>query len=490
MAIGNKIIRTRYAPSPTGLFHIGGARTALFNYLFAKKNNGDFIVRIEDTDLERNVEAGIESQLTNLKWLKIFPDESIMNPGNYGPYIQSEKFSIYKEKAFSLLKEGKAYRCFCSPEKLEQDREKAAQEGRTPKYNRTCLHLSEEEIEKNIREGKVFSIRLKIENNRIYEWSDLIRGNISVPSDALTDPIILKSNGIASYNFAVVIDDSDMNITHVIRGEEHISNTPYQIAIAEALNVNKEIIYGHLSIIVDETGKKLSKRNMELKQFIEDYKNMGFTPESITNFMYLLGMAATNNKEVFNLVEAIKNFDINKASKSPSTFDFKKMEWISSEHFKLISDTAFISYVEPFVTIDLNYLKDKKNEVILLFKNQISYAKQLNDLINKTFFEKKKLNDFNKKFDFISDKETLKMIAYFAKKLTEIQNWSAESVQQIIDQVKEETGKNGKLLFMPIRIFSTHNEHGPELAKIISIIGKEKVIENINIYLREFNLYE
>lgn len=485
MAIGNKIIRTRYAPSPTGLFHIGGARTALFNYLFAKKNNGDFIVRIEDTDRERNVEGGIESQLQNLKWLKIFPDESILNPGNYGPYIQSEKFAIYKEKAQKLLSEKKAYRCFCSSEKLENERQKAAKEGKTPKYNRECLELTEEEIQQKLNEGKEFSIRLKIQDNRNYTWNDLIRGNISVPSSALTDPIILKSSGIASYNFAVVIDDSDMCISHVIRGEEHISNTPYQIAISESLEINKDITYGHLSIIVDETGKKLSKRNMELKQFIEDYKNMGFTPEAITNFMYLLGMAATNNKEVFSLAEAIKNFDINKASKSPSTFDFKKMEWISSEHFKIMSDTAFLSFVQPFVTVDLTVFDDKKNDVILLFKNQIAYAKQINELINKTFFEEKKINTFKKKFDFLLNKDIIKMIHIFLKKIQLITTWNLDNILMAIDLTKKESNKSGKELFMPIRIFATHNEHGPELGKIIYILGKEKVCENIQMFLKE-----
>lgn len=481
----NKIIRTRYAPSPTGLFHIGGARTALFNYLFAKKNNGDFIVRIEDTDQERNVEGGIDSQLQNLKWLKIFPDESILNPGNYGPYIQSEKFSVYKEQAYKLLENGKAYRCFCSPEKLEKDREKATKEGRTPKYNKTCLNLSQKEIDDKLKKGQEFSIRLKIDEGKDYTWDDLIRGKISIPSSALTDPVILKSNGIASYNFAVVIDDYDMAISHVIRGEEHVSNTPYQIAISDALGINSKIVYGHLSVIVDETGKKLSKRNMELKQFIEDYKNMGFTSESITNFMYLLGMAATDNKEVFNLVEATRNFDINKASKSPSTFDFKKMEWISSEHFKLMSDTAFISFAQNFLTVDLSYLKDKRNDIILLFKNQISYAKQLNDLVTKTFFEEFKFKELKKKYDFIASKETIKFINFFLKKISVLQTWSLENILQTIDLTKKESKKSGKELFMPIRIFTTHNEHGPELGKIIYILGKEKVIENINKFLKE-----
>ncbi|MDE5545476.1 MAG: glutamate--tRNA ligase [Malacoplasma sp.] len=477
------IVRTRYAPSPTGLFHIGGARTALFNYLFAKKNNGDFIVRIEDTDIERNVENGVDSQLLNLKWLKIFPDESPLNPGNYGPYIQSERLQIYKEKANLLLKEKKAYRCFCTSETLEKNRKKSLKEGSTPKYNRACLKLTEEKIEEKLKSKIPFSIRFKTEDNKKIEWNDIVRGKMSVPTSALTDPVILKSNGIPTYNFAVVIDDNDMMISHVIRGEEHLSNTPYQIGINEALKINENIIYGHLSVITDETGKKLSKRNMGLKQFIEDYKNMGFSPEAIVNFMYLLGMSTENNKEIFSLSEAIKNFDINKVSKSPTTFDFKKMEWISSEHFKRMSDTAFVSFSKSFVNIDLNFLKNKENEIILLFKNQISYAKQLNELIEETFFKPEKLSQVLKKHPFLSDSKTKEIVKLFLKKINELPNWNINEIVSIIDTLKSQTKKSGKELFMPIRVFSSHKSHGPELAKIIYILGKNKVIENIKSFL-------
>lgn len=481
----NKIIRTRYAPSPTGLFHIGGARTALFNYLFAKKNNGDFIVRIEDTDIERNVENGAESQLLNLKWLKIFPDESPLNPGNYGPYIQSERFQIYKEKAYQLLKEGKAYRCFCSPEKLEKNRKKALKEGNTPKYNRNCLSLSKEEIDKNLKEKIPFSIRYKMEDDIEIKWDDLVRGKMVVPTSALTDFVILKSNEIPTYNFAVVIDDNDMLISHVIRGEEHLSNTPYQLAINKGLNINENITYGHLSLIIDETGKKLSKRNMELKQFIEDYKNMGFSPEAIVNFMYLLGLSSTDNKEIFSLSEAIKSFDINKVSKSPTTFDFKKMEWISSEHFKLMSDTMFVSFSKPFITCDLGYLKPMENEVILLFKNQISYAKQINDLIEETFFNRESYEDVCKKFPFLLEEKTKDLIKLLVTKLNEIPSWNLSEIVSMIDILKKESERSGKELFMPIRVFSSHKTHGPELAKIIYILGKEKVLENIKVFLEK-----
>ncbi|BAC44822.1 glutamate--tRNA ligase [Malacoplasma penetrans] len=479
----NKIIRTRYAPSPTGLFHIGGARTALFNYLFAKKNNGDFIVRIEDTDIDRNVENGIESQLLNLKWLKIFPDESPLNPGNYGPYIQTERLPIYKEKAEQLLKEKKAYRCFCTPEQLEKNRKKALKDGKTPKYNRTCLSLSEDQISEKIKNNIPFSLRFKITDNTEIKWNDIVRGEMCVPTSALTDPVILKSNGIPTYNFAVVIDDNDMLISHIIRGEEHLSNTPYQIAINEALDINKNIVFGHLSVIIDETGKKLSKRNMELKQFIEDYKNMGFSPEAIVNFMYLLGLSSSDNKEIFSLAEAVKNFDIKKVSKSPTTFDFKKMEWISSEHFKMMSDSAFISFAKPFITIDLGFLKGNENDVILLFKNQIAYAKQINDLIDETFFSPETFAAVCEKFPFLKQADTKELIKVFIKQLQELPNWNISEIATVIDAVKKQTGKSGKELFMPIRVYSSHNSHGPELAKVIFILGKDKVIKNAKSFL-------
>lgn len=472
-----KIIRTRYAPSPTGLFHIGGARTALFNFLFSKKNKGDFIVRIEDTDVERNVESGIDSQLENLRWLKIFFDESILNPGNYGPYIQSEKLERYKELAFKLLDEKKGYRCFCSHEQLVEERLKAKEIGSTPKYNKKCFKLSSDEIDEKIKNNVPFSIRLYIENDQIVSWNDMIKGEISIPTNALTDPILFKSNGYPTYNFAVVVDDFDMMISHVIRGEEHISNTPYQIKIKNSLNFNNDIIFGHLSIIVDETGKKLSKRNMELKQFVEDYKNMGFTSEAVVNFLYLLGIAAKDNNEIFDISKAIENFDISKIGKSPSMFDFKKMEWISSEYFKKMSNVLYLSFVEPFVNVDLSVFNKNKNEVLLLFKNQISYAKQLNELINNLFFNEEKLT--NIKVYLKEFRDMLNFAKIIFDKFENIFDWNEEAISKSINLIKNETGKIGKELYMPIRIIITHLMHGPELAKTIFLFGKEKVIFNI-----------
>lgn len=474
-------IRTRYAPSPTGYFHIGGARTALFNYLFAKKNNGDFIVRIEDTDFERNVQGGIESQLDNLKWMGLFPDESVLNPGKYGPYKQSLKLDRYKKLANKLFSEKKAYRCFCTKEKLELDRLYQIEHHQTPKYRRTCLLMSDDEIKVKLEQKTPFVYRLKIDENKDYEWEDLIRGHISVPGLALTDPVILKSNDYPMYNFAVVIDDYDMEISHVLRGEEHISNTPYQLAITDALGYKKTINYGHLSVIIDETGKKLSKRNETLKQFIEDYKKMGFIPQALDNFLSLLGWAPSDNQEIFNLSTAIEKFDIFAVSKSPTFFDCQKMLWIANEHFKKIENQPYLDFVKPFLSKQISEsLKDNLDEILLLFKQQLSYACQLNDLISEMFFDNDKNIDEEMKIILVKNFDVLES---FKKTLLEQPDFNEINIKQAIELTKQETTKKGKDLFMPIRIATTKSMHGPELAKNIYLLGKEQILKNLNFCL-------
>ena len=470
-------IRTRYAPSPTGYFHIGGARTALFNYLFAKHNNGDFILRIEDTDVERNVEGGIDSQLLNLEWMGLTPDESIKNPKEHGPYIQSQKLDRYKFLANQLLNEKKAYYCFCTESELKNERENALKNHLTPKYSRKCLHLSQEQIHQNLQKNIPFTIRLKIDDNITYTWNDIVRGKIEVPSSAMTDPVILKSNGIAMYNFAVVIDDYDMEITHVLRGEEHISNTPYQLAIKKALNFNNDIQYGHLSIVIDETGKKLSKRNSTLKQFIEDYKNMGFIPSAIDNFLALLGWSPIDSKEILSLDELIKNFEINNLSKSPTYFDFNKLLWLGNEYFKKMSENEYLLFVKPFIdqSILTNNLISNLDMLLLIFKNQISYASQLNTLINDQFLSNHELN--SNEIEIINN--NLDVVDLFDENISKLSIFNVDNIIDIINKVKNITNKKGKDLFMPIRLVSTNLAHGPELAKTIFLLGKEKILLNI-----------
>ncbi len=480
-------IRTRYAPSPTGYFHIGGARTALFNFLFAKKMNGDFIVRIEDTDTERNVENGVESQLFNLNWLNIRPDESPQKEGKYKPYQQTQKLDRYQLLAESLLAENKAYRCFCSKEELDEQRKQAEANHETPKYNRKCLMLSENEIRTKITNKQEYVIRLKINENDSYEWNDLVRGKISIPGSALTDPVILKSNKIAMYNFAVVVDDYDMDITHVLRGEEHISNTPYQIAIKKALGFDKkEISYGHLSIIINDEGKKLSKRDSNLKQFIEDYRLLGYLPIAIVNFLCLLGWTPNNNKEVMSLSEMINAFQLEFLSKSPAKFDILKLNWISNQHFKLMEDKKYLEFVKPFVKSKNEIFMQNPDKVLLLLKNQIAYAKQIDDLII-DLFENDKIDETAKK-EINDQKTNIKIIAPILLSLIDDANFEEEeNIKKIINTVKEQTKLNGKNLFMPIRLLSTKKQHGPDLATTLSLFGKKRIKQNINDVLQGIN---
>lgn len=478
-----KKVRTRYAPSPTGYFHVGGARTAIFNYLFAKHNKGDFIVRIEDTDLERNIENGIDSQLDNLTWLNIIPDESIRNPKQFGPYIQSEKIAHYFDLANNLLNQEKAYYCFCDPQKLENDRKNALENHKTPKYNRHCLNLSKDEINNLLKNNVPKVIRLKIDENKNYTWNDLIRGEISVPGSAMTDPIIIKSTGIAMYNFAVVVDDIEMEISHVLRGEEHISNTPYQLAIKEALGYNNNIQYGHLSVIIDESGKKLSKRNKEMKQFISDYREMGFLPDAIFNFLALLSWHHSENKEIINHNEFIKSFDITKLSKSPTFFDYNKMLWIGNEYFKMISDDQYLKFVKKFINIDLSdFLKNNIDTLLLLFKNQISYAQQINELISKYFYINHLQELTNESKTIIENNKDV--IVLFKEKISNTNDWTIDNISQIINDIKNVTKKSGKNLFMPIRISSTNMEHGPELVKILYLTQQTTILSNIDKILK------
>lgn len=472
-------VRARYAPSPTGFFHVGGARTALFNYLYAKHMGGDFILRIEDTDTERNVEGGIESQINNLEWMGIKIDESVKNPGKFGPYQQTQKLKRYQELAYKLLEEGKAYRCFCTKEELDKNRESAMSSGQTPKYNRHCLYLTKEEIQKKIDAKIPFTIRLKIDDNTTYEWDDMIRGKISVPTSALTDPVLLKSNGIPMYNFGVVVDDHDMQITHVLRGEEHISNTPYQIAIKKALGWEKdEIQYGHLSVIVNETGKKLSKRDKTLKQFIQDYQEMGFIPEAIDNFLALLGWSPSNNKEIMSMDEMIQNFEIKKVSKAPTFFDFNKMLWVGNKYFVAVGDQKYLSFVDKFVTVDFGQFVNRKDDILLLFKKQIQYAAQLNELITNTFL---KPMDTSKEFrmKLSNDVYQKTLHTFFELVCKGKDEISFDEAKELINKTKELSGNKGQDLFMPIRLAITGIEHGPELNKIISILGKKLIRERL-----------
>ena len=471
-----KDIRVRYAPSPTGYLHIGNARTALFNYLFAKKYAGKFIIRIEDTDFERNVENGVESQLVNLKWLGIDWDESVDVGGEYGPYSQLERNNqgLYQSFIDKLLETKQAYRCFCTKEELEQEAQKQKDAGKIVKYSGKCRCLSEEEIEKNLEENKPYTIRFLVPDNHSIVWEDLVKGRIEFNSnDVSGDFNIVKSNGIPTYNFAVVIDDYLMKMTHILRGEDHISNTPKQILIYEALNLEIPI-FGHMSLIGNKEGKKLSKRDTSIVQFIEEYKNLGYLSEALFNFITLLGWSPVGEEEIFSKIELINQFDEKRLSKSMAKFDVDKLNWINSVYIKKMTNEDYLSFIKPYIPNSLLSLnEEQQNKILLLFKEQISYGSQITELIDEFM-----MNDIQEEsLLFIRENDVKNTVEIFFDKIKNNDFNSIEDIKNIIKEVGKEADAKGKMLFMPIRILISGKMHGPEIPEIIDILGKEEIIK-------------
>ncbi len=476
-------IRVRYAPSPTGYLHIGNARTALFNYLFAKNANGDFIIRVEDTDIARNIENGVESQLSNLSWLGIDWNESVDKEGNYGPYNQLKRVEegLYQPFIDKLLEEEKAYKCFCTSEELEEEATRQKEAGQIPKYQGKCRHLLKEEIEEKEKSGIDYTIRFKVENDIDIKWDDIVKGNVLFNSnDVSGDFNIVKRDGIPTYNFAVVIDDHLMEISHVLRGEDHISNTPKQIMIYNALGLSVPK-FGHMALIVNQEGKKLSKRDGGIIQFIEQYKDLGYIPEAMFNFISLLGWSTGTEEEIFSKEELIKLFDANRLSKSSAKFDVAKLTWINNMYMKSLDEDKYIELVYPFLKEEYNIDLDKRVEkILMLYKNQISYGKEIVE-VSTLFFKDFEISLEGKEFlETLESGKVEEIKKIITNKISEKEfELNAENVKELINLVKEETGLKGKNLFMPIRILTTGQMHGPELSDTLEILGKDNLLKNL-----------
>ncbi|MDD6958848.1 MAG: glutamate--tRNA ligase, partial [Dialister sp.] len=326
-----KKLKVRFAPSPTGPFHIGGARSALFNWLVARHADGTFLVRIEDTDLKRSTKESEENIKDSLKWLGMNWDEGIDVGGPHGPYRQTERLDLYKKEVQRLLDEGKAYYCYCSAEELEKSRKAQLDAGKTPIYDEHCRHLTEEEKAKYEAEGRKPVVRLKVRKDGVFAFDDMVRGHVEFQAAGVGDFIIMKSDGIPVYNFAVVIDDAFMEVTHVIRAEEHLSNTPRQLAIYEALGY-KPPKFGHISLILGEDHKKMSKRHGATS--VTEYRNMGYLPEAVVNYLALLGWTPKGEQEIFTEEELIKQFSMKRVSSNDAVFDINKLNWINFQYMK------------------------------------------------------------------------------------------------------------------------------------------------------------
>ena len=469
-------VRTRYAPSPTGYMHIGNLRTAIFEYLLAKKYDGDFILRIEDTDQERQVEGAIDFIYNTLDLCGFKIDEGPNNDKGYGPYVQSDRKDIYKEYALKLVEMGKAYYCFCSEEELDTMRKHADERHKPFLYDGRCSRLSKEKIEENLKNGVPYVIRQKMPKTGETIVEDVVYGKIKIDNSILDDQILLKSDGFPTYNFANVIDDHLMEITHVIRGKEYLDQTAKYNLLYEAFGWDKPI-YIHVAMVLGEDGNKLSKRNGDAS-FMDLY-NEGYLPSAVVNYLALLGWSPESNQEVFSMKELISNFNENRISKSSSSYDVKKLRWFNQKYITALSDEEYLTWIKKYFTNNTEGKSENWiNRLLLIYKSHISYGAEINEVTASFFDDEFRIEpeaaEFMKSDDVIPN-----VVKVFKEEIENTSDWSVDVLINVINNVKEKAGVKGKMLYMPIRIAASGIMHGPELADTLYLIGKEEILNRL-----------
>lgn len=481
-------VKVRFAPSPTGSLHVGGARTALFNWLLAKQTKGKFVIRVEDTDVERSTRASEESILADIKWLNMHWDEGPGVEGPCGPYRQSERKHIYQECAEKLIAEGHAYRCFCTEEELEQKRAEAEAAGIDPKYDGTWRDRDPAEIQKMLDEGRPYTVRFKVPKGKVVEIDDLVRGKVSWDADAaLGDFIIMRSSGMPVYNFCVAVDDATMGITHVVRAEEHLSNTPRQLLVLEALGYTPPQ-YAHCSLILGQDRSKLSKRHGATS--VSQFSKMGFIPEAMMNYLANLGFNDGTDKEIYTPEELIQAFNINRIIKSAAIFDMDKLTWINSQHLRALPLEKLIPLVaEALRSADPPMIKaDESPEVTKFVEIGAKIAQKdlqlttdarkligtclsypLLDTLKTDPHVEEVVNDDFKGVAaaIVRDFKSNKLPTGGEDNLADL--WKA-----YVKDLGKELGRKGKALFHPVRLALTGSMSGPDIGEQLRLIHAAK----------------
>lgn len=482
-------VRVRFAPSPTGYLHVGGARTALYNYLYAKKNKGEFILRIEDTDEARSTQESLRGVVDDMVWLGLKWDEGVdpvtlKDQGPNGPYRQSERQAIYKDIAEQLLNSGKAYYCFLTDEEIEKQREEALKEGRSPHVNSPYQDWPLEEAKARLAMGDKAVVRFKTRGlKKDYIFNDQVRGEVKFPSDMVGDFVVLRSGGMPVYNFCCVIDDHLMKITHVFRAEEHLPNTLRQLMIYEAMGWQAPE-FGHMALILDEDRQKLSKRKGAVA--CGQLKDEGYLPSAVLNFIALLGWSHPEGREIMNIEDMIQVFDISRLNLAGAIFDRVKFKWMNSQHLRALPHHEIWNLIQPFLAREnMELPQDQKwqDQSVAVFK---SYMETLVDAVELY----KPLND--KSYIVLPEAdETLKweptkavltawrdlVNAHPSDYMTE------DEFLKMQDEVKNKTGAKGKNLFMPIRVAVIGKPHGAELKILVPLIKKSSLIVRAEIAL-------
>lgn len=476
-------VRVRYAPSPTGHLHIGGARTALFNWLFARHMGGKFIIRFEDTDQQRNVAGAEETQLEGLRWLGLDWDESVDVGGDYGPYRTMERLAMYQPYIQQLIQEGHAYYCYCSEEELEAQRQAQLARGEMPRYSGRCRELTDEQRQALENEGRVPSVRFRVPEGQEVRIQDLIRGEVIFRTDDLGDFVIVRPGGIPVYNLAVVLDDHLMEITHVIRGEEHLSNTPRQILIYRALGWQLPQ-YAHVSLIFNEKRQKMSKRDESIIQFIEQYRELGYLPEAILNFLVLLGWSPEGEEEIFSKEELIRLFTLDRVSKSPAVFDTQKLAWMNNHYLKQEPVERVVELARPHLVRAGRYPETPtpKQErwlqsLVSLYQEQMSCGADILHL-SQLFFQEE-VSYEEEAWEVLRGEQVPQVLQHFLEAAGQLKEWQAPGIKEVLKQVGKDTKTKGRQLFMPIRVAATGQTHGPDLNAALELLGRERVLERV-----------
>lgn len=478
--------RVRFAPSPTGHLHVGNARTALFNYLFSSSQKGQFILRIEDTDLSRSSLENEEMIYEDMRWLGLNWDEGPRKGGDYGPYRQTERFDIYKKYTEKLLNEGNAYKCFCSKEELEREKEKAIKEGKPPRYSGKCRNLTPDEIKTLEDKGVEYSIRFKVNKEHVLV-KDIIKGEIDFNTDSFGDFIIVRPDGVPVYNFVVVVDDALMEISHVIRGDDHLSNTPKQILIFDALGFEIPQ-FAHIPMILGPDHSKLSKRHGVTS--INAFREKGYLPEALFNYLALLSWSDEKEREILSKDELIKSFSLKRVSKSAAIFDFEKLKWMNGIYIRNLDENSFFERVKPFLLdsgiISEDYVNEhaeKVREMTLSVRDNLNLLSEIGEYIN-VYFQMP--DEFDEKTKDIMQWETTPVVLKAFKEAIEpLNEIDLATYKGIVKKIQKEKKIKGKALFMAIRIGVSGKAEGPELDKLVTLMDKDELQKRLDIVIEK-----
>jgi nondiscriminating glutamyl-tRNA synthetase len=479
-------VRTRFAPSPTGYLHIGGLRTALYAYLWAKKNKGTFFLRIEDTDQSREVKGAVGKLLNSLKLTGVIPDEGVISEsdgkidekGHFGPYTQSQRLDIYQKYVQKLIESGQAYYCFCTPERLEELRKKQELAKQPTKYDGLCKKLSTTEIKKRINAGEKYVIRMKVPTNQVIEFNDLVRGRISVHSKEIDDQVLMKADGFPTYHLAHVVDDHLMKTTLVIRGEEWLPSTPKHLLLFSAFDWPAPQ-YVHLSLILNPDKTKLSKRQGDVA--IEDYLDKGYLPEALVNYVALLGWNPGTEQEIFSLPELIEEFSFAKIHKAGAVFDIKKLNWINGEYLKKMPINDFVKLAQPYLEKNIKNISPdlNLNKILAIEQQRINRLNEVGEGLDFFFTNNLEFNPQILIWKKSSAEGAINCLNILLEELEKQTDWTKEKLQEfIINLIKERGLSNGEVLW-PFRVALTGQEKSPTPFEIAEILGQEKTLTRI-----------